>query len=127
MVAKQSIYGFSSGIAILIVMVLVLGAMVWGLWPKGKAFEQVTGWRLPWDKSSSETGPSSEDSSGDFVNLQERLQIEEWITKNKLNQYGDPADTLYEGGSPLMDETTGKTMTRYEYLFEKHLTRPWKK
>jgi len=32
--------GFSSSFAILIVLLFVLGAMVWGLWPKGKSFEE---------------------------------------------------------------------------------------
>ncbi|MEW6610440.1 MAG: hypothetical protein AB1352_02320 [Patescibacteria group bacterium] len=119
--------GVTTSLAILIVITLVFGAMVWGLWPRGKTFEQVTGWRLPWDKGGSEVKQTSEDTSAGFINIKERLQIEDWITKNKLNQYGDPADTIYAGGSPLMDEATGKTMTRYEYLLKMHPNRPWKK
>ncbi len=36
------------------------------------------------------------------------------------NRFGDPEDTVYAGGSPLMDERTGKTLTRDEYLKAKH-------
>ena len=35
--------GFASGWGIIIVFVFVFGAILWGLWPKGKTFEQVTG------------------------------------------------------------------------------------
>jgi hypothetical protein len=115
--------GASSSIAILIVLFVVLGAMLWGLWPRGKSFEEVVGFPLPWEQR---TTPATVTDEG-FVSIPERLQIEEWITRNRLNQYGDPADTLYAGGSPLMDETTGKLMTRYEYLLKMHPDRPWRK
>ena len=116
--------GFSSGWAILIVAVFVLGAILWGLWPKGKSFEEVTGYPLPWQKDSPSSSP--EEGSDEFLSVTERLQIEKWITDYGLNQYGDPADTLYAGGSPLFDETTGKSITRWEYMLEKHPDRPWK-
>lgn len=37
-----------------------------------------------------------------------------------LNPYGDPPDTMYAGGTPLFDETTGKRRDRAEYVFAKH-------
>ena len=49
----------------------------------------------------------------------DKKAIEDWLVKNKLNQYGDAQDTLYTGGTPLFDEQTGKSLNRYEYLFEK--------
>lgn len=115
--------GSSSSIAILIVLLFVFGAMLWGLWPRGKTFEQVMGFPLPWEKKAEST--DAQDLG--FISMPERLQIEEWITKQRLNQYGEPPDTLYEGGSPLMDEATGKIMTRYEYLLKMHPDRPWRR
>lgn len=37
-----------------------------------------------------------------------------------LNAFGDPAETVYAGGSPLFDEATGRSVTRREYLTKKH-------
>jgi hypothetical protein len=36
-----------------------------------------------------------------------------------LNQYGDAPDTVYDGGSPLFDESTGELKDRLQYLLEK--------
>src|SRR3989338_4334362 len=115
--------GFSSSFAILVVLLLVFGAMLWGMWPKGKGFEELMGFPLPWEKKSTTTDAQNEG----FVSMPERLQIEKWITKNRFNEYGDRADTLYPGSSPLMDESTGRAMTRYEYLLKMHPDRSWKK
>lgn len=57
---------------------------------------------------------------------QEKQQIDAWIKKNNLNDYGDPKDTVYTGGTPLFDERTGQSKDKYEYVLEKHPTRPWK-
>lgn len=47
-------------------------------------------------------------------------EIDQWLEKKGLNQYGDPADTVYAGGSPLFDETTGESKDKYEYILEKN-------
>ncbi|MDP1709401.1 MAG: hypothetical protein Q8L21_00750 [Candidatus Komeilibacteria bacterium] len=49
----------------------------------------------------------------------EKSAIEDWLLKNQLNQYGDPKDTIYTGGTPLFDEQGGQLENRYEYLFKK--------
>lgn len=36
--------------------------------------------------------------------------------KSHLNAFGDPPDTVYPGGSPLMDESTGRTISRRQYI-----------
>lgn len=46
--------------------------------------------------------------------------IDGWLRERGLNEYGDPADTMYAGGTPLFDETTGESRDRIEYLLEKH-------
>lgn len=55
----------------------------------------------------------------------EKQEIETWIIENDLNQYGDPKDTVYMGGTPLFDEKTRETIDKYEYILRKHPHRPW--
>ena len=45
--------------------------------------------------------------------------IDEWLSKNKLNEFGDSLGTMYTGGTPLFDEITGESINRFKYLFEK--------
>ncbi|MGA1843966.1 MAG: hypothetical protein ACMUIS_05330 [bacterium] len=49
-----------------------------------------------------------------------KADIDRWIEENGLNKYGDPKDTVYTGGTPLFDETTGKSMDRYHYILKRH-------
>ena len=61
------------------------------------------------------------------ISLEEKELIETWIQENNLNQYGEPKDTVYMGGTPLFDEMTGESIDKYEYILRKHLDRPWLK
>ena len=56
---------------------------------------------------------------------QEKVLIDNWIKEKDLNEYGDPKDSIYAGGTPLFNELTGKRVDRYEYILEKHPDRPW--
>lgn len=58
---------------------------------------------------------------------QEKQRIEKWIKENNLNQYADPIDTVYTGGTPLFNEATGETINRFEYILKRHPDRPWNK
>lgn len=62
---------------------------------------------------------------GDALTARERAKIEAWISESGMNQYGDPNGTVYVGGSPLYDETTGQTLDRMDYILERHPDRPW--
>jgi hypothetical protein len=55
----------------------------------------------------------------------EKARIEAWLTASGLNQYGDAADTMYMGGTPLFDERTGEVTDRFVYLLRKFPNRPW--
>jgi len=57
----------------------------------------------------------------------EKSQIEAWLEKNGYNQYGDKVDTIYAGGSPLFNESTGKSILLYDYLVQKYPNKPWLK
>jgi len=47
-------------------------------------------------------------------------KIDNWIGENNLNRYGDPADMMYAGGTPLFNEATGESVDRYDYIFKNH-------
>lgn len=75
------------------------------------------------DKNLAGPTPSTQPSTAQD---QEKAQIEAWILKNDLNEFGDPKDIAYTGGTPLFDENSGKTKDKYEYIKEKHPDKPWK-
>lgn len=56
----------------------------------------------------------------------EQKEIDTWITENNLNQFGDPKETMYAGGSPLFHEGSGTRINRYVYIKQKHPDLPWK-
>lgn len=51
---------------------------------------------------------------------EQKEKIDNWLEKNNLNRYGDPADTMYTGGTPLFNEATGESLDRYEYILKNH-------
>ncbi len=50
----------------------------------------------------------------------QRAYVDQYLTSHGLNQYGDPAGTMYTGGTPLFDETTGTRTDRYVYILRKN-------
>lgn len=48
-----------------------------------------------------------------------QLQIDNWLLSQSLNEYGDPEGTMYAGGTPTFDETTGEVTNRFELIFDK--------
>lgn len=69
----------------------------------------------------------SKEAPEEEISFEEKESIETWIIENDLNQYGDPKDTVYMGGTPLFDERTGETIDKYEYILRQHPDRPWLK
>lgn len=61
------------------------------------------------------------------ISFEEKELIDAWIIENNLNQYGDPKDTVYMGGTPLFNERTGESIDKYEYILRNHPNSPWKK
>lgn len=45
--------------------------------------------------------------------------VDHWLKSNGLDPYGNPAGTMYAGGTPLFDERTGETKDRLDYVFER--------
>jgi hypothetical protein len=46
-------------------------------------------------------------------------RILKFIKENNLNEFGDPKDTVYAGGTPLFNESTGEQTDLYAYLLKK--------
>lgn len=49
---------------------------------------------------------------------EQKQKIDDYLKNNNLNEYGDPKDTVYSGGSPLFNEQTGETLNRYDYIID---------
>ncbi len=54
------------------------------------------------------------------VSEEMKRKIDEWIHRERRNQYGDPKDTVYAGGNPLFDERSATLKDRYEYILSRH-------
>ena len=108
--------GLSSSFAIIIVIVIVSTVLLFSVWPEGQSFEQATGFEN-WSKY--------QELKARFTGNTENIRIDKWIVTNGLNKYGDPADTLYTGGTPLFNEHTGEQIDRYEYIKRQHPDEPW--
>ena len=52
----------------------------------------------------------------------ENRQIDQWISANNLNSYGDPANTAYSAGAPC-----DSTLACYDYIKKTHPDKPWEK
>jgi hypothetical protein len=70
---------------------------------------------------------TSEKTDPATITEAEKAKIDAWITKNNFNQYGDPKDMMYAGGTPLFDELSGQTVDKYLYILKNHPDRPWNK
>ena len=55
----------------------------------------------------------------DGLSKDAQLQIDNWLLSQSLNEYGDPEDTMYTGGTPTFDEATGEAIDRFELIFGK--------
>ena len=104
-------------ITILLVIILALAA---GFFVFGQA-----GTRFAEDAPAAETRGEEKQVSSDNAFLQERKLIGDWIVLNDLNQYGDPKDMVYIGGTPLFDESTGESIDKYEYILQNYPDKPW--
>lgn len=70
---------------------------------------------------------SSTEESLDYENIdpknltkEQKEKIDGWLEGNGFNRYGDEEGIYYTGGTPLFDESTGESIERFEYIFEKH-------
>jgi hypothetical protein len=45
--------------------------------------------------------------------------VDRWLQEHKLDRYGNAEGTMYTGGSPLFNESTGETIERLAYVFQR--------
>ena len=102
--------------AIIIVLAFVVIAMIVAFWPQDEVLEENITPAALWSSMIHRA-----------QDINEKAKIEKWIVDNKLNEYGDSADILYAGGTPLFDEETGERMDRYDYIRMNHPDEPWNK
>jgi len=51
---------------------------------------------------------------------EQKEKIDNWLEANNLNRYGDSADAIYTGGTPLFNEATGESLDRFDYILKNH-------
>ncbi len=54
------------------------------------------------------------------IDEQKKKWIEDQIKREGLNPFGDPKSTVYTGGTPLLNEMTGKVIDRFDYILSRH-------
>ncbi|MFA6081824.1 MAG: hypothetical protein WC773_00200 [Patescibacteria group bacterium] len=59
------------------------------------------------------------------ASTQQKKLIDQWITANDLNTYGDPKWVVYSSGPLKKDGGLNKYTDRYIYIIDKHPDAPW--
>lgn len=95
--------------------------------PKGKVTTQPPGRRLEAPAAGAQAKAAAPAQRGDEAVTEPNGDadaveacVDAWLAEKNLNQYGDPKDTVYAGGTPLFDEATGRTMDRIDHVLLKH-------
>jgi hypothetical protein len=60
------------------------------------------------------------DQVGKAVGAELRARVEAWLKATGRNEFGDPAGTVYAGGTPLFDERSGRARDRFEHILANH-------
>ena len=63
--------------------------------------------------------PTGFKSSKANVSKDVQSKVNKYLTDNDLNEYGDKQGTMYMGGTPLYNESTGENTDRYEHILKK--------
>jgi hypothetical protein len=70
-------------------------------------------------KQNSGTGGSSTGTLSDAERKAQESCVDKWAKDKKLDKYGNAEGTMYAGGTPLFDESTGETRDRLAYFYER--------
>jgi len=108
----------STGIAFLVIFLVILPA-AWAAYRSWQDFIEATNY------SANMTYQAK--TNQNQISNSEKAKIDAWILKQGLNEYGDSQGTIYAGDTPLFDESTGKSIDKYQYILSKHPDRPWNK
>lgn len=74
--------------------------------------------RAPTPKASAPASGSAATPAG--WTAAQQACVDGWLGDHGLDAYGSPKGTLYSGGTPLFDETTGHSLTRQDFLRQHH-------
>jgi len=62
---------------------------------------------------AAERTPTPASSGGLRLDARQTECVEKWLAGHGLDAYGNPAGTMYAGGTPTFDETTGRSVDRW--------------
>lgn len=51
---------------------------------------------------------------------EDKVKIDNWLSENGLNKYGDTEGVYYPNGTPLMKGDDGEKVERYQYLLKRY-------
>lgn len=49
--------------------------------------------------------------------IEEETCVDRWLAAHGLDPFGEPIGTVHAGGTPLFDESTGKHVSRLDYVY----------
>lgn len=92
-----------------------------GIVEKLKEFDQKIGEEMN-KVDNIEESIETDKSNEKVYNLadEEKQKIDQWLSENGLNRYGDSEGVFYPDGSPLFDEELGENMERFEYILNRY-------
>jgi len=71
----------------------------------------------PAPSSATSAAPSGTPS---MAREREEACVDRWLSERKLDRYGSPEGTMYAGGTPLFNESTGEQIDRLDHIYRKH-------
>jgi hypothetical protein len=69
-------------------------------------------------QSPAEKSPGPTASPALRVTPQQTECVERWLKGHGLDAYGNPQGTMYAGGTPTFDETTGRSVDRWTLVMK---------
>jgi hypothetical protein len=63
---------------------------------------------------------SEENSESSGLSDEDKEKIDNWLSKNGLNKYGDTEGVYYPEGTPLIKGEDGEKIERYQYLLKRY-------
>lgn len=68
----------------------------------------------------SENRATTQDAAAFSPVVAEEACLDAWLAAHHLDAFEQPEGTAYSGGTPLLDETSGKIRSRAEYVVARH-------
>jgi len=72
----------------------------------------------PAARPQTETSPAPASAQPLRIDAKQTECVEKWLKGHGLDAYGNPQGTMYAGGTPTFDETTGKSVDRWTLVMK---------